>query len=79
VDLEKLFGKVGDAVSVGRAFGPAIERNGTLIIPVAWVAGGGGRGGADVCAQVQPPGDETTEALAVPGCRVARRPHPLSG
>lgn len=47
MDVDKLLAKTTDALSVGRAFGTPIEREGTLIIPVAWVAGGGGGGGAD--------------------------------
>jgi uncharacterized spore protein YtfJ len=39
-----LLEKVGDNLSVRRAFGPAYEKDGTLIIPVAMVAGGGGGG-----------------------------------
>jgi uncharacterized spore protein YtfJ len=37
---------VSDQLSVRRAFGPAYERDGLLIIPVAIVAGGGGGGAA---------------------------------
>jgi len=59
VEVEKLLGRATDALSVGRAFGPAIERDGTLIIPVAWVAGGGGAGGGDVSAQNQANGDDS--------------------
>ena len=51
MDVDTLLAKAGDAVSVGRAFGPPVERDGALIIPVAWVAGGGGGGsGADESA-----------------------------
>jgi len=60
VDVEKLLGKATDALSVGRAFGPAIERDGALIIPVAWVAGGGGAGGADVNARDRAGGDQSS-------------------
>ena len=35
---------MSDNLSVRRAFGAAYEKNGTLIIPVALVAGGGGAG-----------------------------------
>ena len=35
---------INDAFSVGRAFGEPIERDGCTVVPVAWVAGGGGRG-----------------------------------
>jgi uncharacterized spore protein YtfJ len=37
--------RVGENLSVGRAFGTAYEKDGLLIIPVALVAGGGGGGG----------------------------------
>jgi uncharacterized spore protein YtfJ len=51
MDVKELLNKVGDQLSVGRAFGPAYEKDGTLVIPVAFVAGGGGGGGSDVPAQ----------------------------
>lgn len=44
MDVEKLLSKAVDELSVRRAFGPPIESEGTLIVPVAWVAGGGGGG-----------------------------------
>jgi uncharacterized spore protein YtfJ len=44
VDVENLLTKVAENLSVRRAFGSAYEKNGTLIIPVAIVAGGGGGG-----------------------------------
>ena len=47
MDVETLLGKATDSLTVGRVFGPPIERDGTLIIPVAWVAGGGGGGTAE--------------------------------
>jgi uncharacterized spore protein YtfJ len=47
MDVTELLSKVGDHLSVGRAFGPAYERDGTLVIPVALVAGGGGGGGGE--------------------------------
>src|SRR3974390_587788 len=47
VELEDLLQRVGDHVTVGRAFGPAYEKDETLIIPVAFVAGGGGGGSDD--------------------------------
>jgi len=46
MDVERLFAKVGDNLSVRRAFGTAYEKDGMLIIPVALVAGGGGAGTA---------------------------------
>jgi uncharacterized spore protein YtfJ len=44
MDAGNLLDKVSDNLSVRRAFGAAYEKNGTLIIPVALVAGGGGAG-----------------------------------
>ncbi len=44
MDVENLLAKVADNLSVRRAFGEAYEKDGTLIIPVAIVAGGGGGG-----------------------------------
>ena len=46
MDAEDLVPKVTDNLSVRRAFGTAYEKDGTLIIPVAIVAGGGGGGTA---------------------------------
>ncbi len=42
---EDLLGRIGDQLSVRRAFGEPVERDGVLVIPVA-VAFGGGGGGA---------------------------------
>ena len=44
MDAGNLLDKVSDYLSVRRAFGAAYEKDGTLIIPVALVAGGGGGG-----------------------------------
>jgi hypothetical protein len=46
MDVENLLAKLGDNLSVRRAFGTAYEKDGVLIIPVALVAGGGGGGTA---------------------------------
>ncbi len=46
MDLQNLLAKAADNLSVRRAFGPAYEKDGMLIIPVAIVAGGGGGGTA---------------------------------
>jgi len=45
MDAAELLAKVGENLSVGRAFGTAYEKNGTMVIPVALVIGGGGGGG----------------------------------
>jgi uncharacterized spore protein YtfJ len=47
MDLQKLLSSTSDVFTVGRAFGPAYERDDCVIIPVAWVAGGTGGGGAE--------------------------------
>jgi uncharacterized spore protein YtfJ len=44
MDVQDLLSKVGQSLSVGRAFGAAYEKDGAMIIPVALVAGGGGGG-----------------------------------
>lgn len=44
MDVQELLGKVAQNLSVNRAFGTAYEKNGSLVIPVALVAGGGGGG-----------------------------------
>jgi uncharacterized spore protein YtfJ len=44
VDVQDLLGKVAQHLSVSRAFGTAYEKDGSLVIPVALVAGGGGGG-----------------------------------
>jgi uncharacterized spore protein YtfJ len=50
--VEELLAKATDGFNAGRAFGPIVERDDCLIIPVAFVAGGGGGG------------DESTEGTA---------------
>ncbi|NNN02368.1 MAG: hypothetical protein HKL86_11110 [Acidimicrobiaceae bacterium] len=44
MDVQDLLGKVAQHLSVSRAFGTAYEKDGSLVIPVAIVAGGGGAG-----------------------------------
>jgi uncharacterized spore protein YtfJ len=51
IDPKELLAKTTDALSVGRVFGSPIEKDGCLIIPVAWSVGGGGTG-----VEVQPDG-----------------------
>ncbi len=46
MDVKELMQRVGENLSVGRAFGAAYEKDGLVIIPVALVAGGGGGGGS---------------------------------
>ena len=44
MDTLELLGKMRESISAGRSFGPAHEADGCTVIPVAWVAGGGGAG-----------------------------------
>ncbi len=44
MDVRELTSRIGENLSVRRAFGAAYERDGLLVIPVALVAGGGGGG-----------------------------------
>ena len=59
MDVKELLGKVADHISVGRAFGPAYEKDGTLVIPVAFVAGGGGGGGSEVADRKSTPASDS--------------------
>ncbi len=45
MDVETVLSKARDAITVGRVFGEPIERDGTIVVPVAAVRGGGGGGG----------------------------------
>jgi uncharacterized spore protein YtfJ len=64
VDVENLLAKVADNLSVRRAFGSAYEKDGTLIIPVAIVAGGGGGGTGRGRPGDQPPGPDSQPVAA---------------
>ena len=46
MNVDEMLQQTNDAITVRRVYGEAIERDGSLIIPVAKVAGGGG-GGSD--------------------------------
>jgi uncharacterized spore protein YtfJ len=48
--------RMGENLSVGRAFGPPYESGGALVVPVALVAGGGGGGEAPRSADDGDPG-----------------------
>ena len=41
---DELLARIGDNISVRRVFGEPVERDGTTVVPVAMVAGGGGAG-----------------------------------
>jgi uncharacterized spore protein YtfJ len=44
VDIPGLLERIGEHVNVRRAFGPAYEHEGAMLVPVAIVVGGGGGG-----------------------------------
>jgi uncharacterized spore protein YtfJ len=44
MDVQDLLNKVAQNLSVTRAFGTAYEKDGSMVIPVALVTGGGGAG-----------------------------------
>ena len=58
MDVQELLSKVAQHLSVSRAFGTAYEKDGSLVIPVALVAGGGGGGGSEGSSG-SPTGDTT--------------------
>ena len=72
MNVENILAKVGENLSVRRAFGTAYEKDGMLIIPVALVAGGGGGGvrlaGSSTCHR----------ARDASRCRRARGTQPAS-
>jgi uncharacterized spore protein YtfJ len=72
MDVQELLGKVAQHLSVSRAFGTAYEKDGSLVIPVALVAGGGGGGEGtsgsptdDITDEIgKEVGDSTTDAAS---------------
>jgi uncharacterized spore protein YtfJ len=42
--VNELMLRANEAMASGRAFGPAYEKDGVMVIPAAWVVGGGGAG-----------------------------------
>ena len=46
-DAETLLAKATDGLSANRSYGPVIEREGSVIIPAAFVIGVGGGGGGE--------------------------------
>jgi uncharacterized spore protein YtfJ len=53
--------RIDESVSGGRSFGPAFERDGCLIIPVALVFGGGGGGTDETEPGASAAGDQPTK------------------
>ena len=43
---DDILSRVGDGLGVRRVFGEPVERDGTTVIPVSMIMGGGGGGGA---------------------------------
>jgi uncharacterized spore protein YtfJ len=74
VDVQELLARVGQNLSVSRAFGTAYEKDGSLVIPVALVAGGGGGGEGPTgsptdapAADVEPEFDDVTPKVELSG------------
>lgn len=61
MDVQELLGKVAQHLSVSRAFGTPYEKDGSLVIPVAFVAGGGG-GGEGPVGPVTPDSHDVAES-----------------
>jgi hypothetical protein len=59
VNTRELLDRMAENLSVRRSFGEAYEREGLLIIPVAFVAGGGGGGEGPI----KPPATGHTPAI----------------
>jgi uncharacterized spore protein YtfJ len=55
MDAHELTSRIGENLSVRRAFGAAYEKDGVLVIPVALVAGGGGGGQRTIAPEGQDP------------------------
>ena len=59
MDIGELVNKATDAATVGRAFGPSRESDGTVIVPVAWtISVGGGGGGQSIRQPADSPDSE---------------------
>jgi uncharacterized spore protein YtfJ len=58
MDVQDLLNKVAQNLSVTRAFGSAYEKDGSLVIPVALVTGGGGAGEGSAGSASTPSDDE---------------------
>ena len=67
MDVQQLLKRVGENLSVGRAFGVAYEREGARIVPVALVAGGGGGGGGTMPPDHRDGDLSETDDTSVPG------------
>jgi uncharacterized spore protein YtfJ len=52
-DVPALLGRIGDSISGHKSFGPSYEKDGILVIPVAYVFGGGGGGESDEAGKTE--------------------------
>jgi uncharacterized spore protein YtfJ len=62
MDVKEFMKRATESAYVMRAFGPPYEQNGTLVIPVALIAGGGGAGANDVTGLGADPPDHPKRA-----------------
>jgi hypothetical protein len=67
VNTGELLDRIAENVSVRRSFGAAYERGGLLVIPVAFVLGGGGGGEGPMKPAATGPTDGTGTTGPVPG------------
>jgi uncharacterized spore protein YtfJ len=44
MDVDALVARAQESLTAGRSYGPVVERDGTTVIPTAFVIGGGGGG-----------------------------------
>jgi uncharacterized spore protein YtfJ len=61
MDVQDLLNRVAQNLSVTRAFGTAYEKDGSMVIPVALVTGGGGAG--EGSAGSASPADDDTDVV----------------
>lgn len=57
MEIERILSGASESLSVRRCFGEPVEHGGTLVIPVAFVAGGGG-GGEGEEGRPEEPGEQ---------------------
>jgi uncharacterized spore protein YtfJ len=74
VGTQELLSGVAENLSVGRSFGAAYEKEGLLIIPVAFVAGGGGGGEGPTAPSTTQPTAAVETAESVEGVPLDNRP-----
>lgn len=62
MDAQELLAQARDAMTARRVFGEPIERDGTMLLPVASVMGGAGGGSGRTAGTALGTGDESVEA-----------------